>query len=295
MENIKPQEQYWLDHFSGDIPLLHLPIDYTRPMDRDFTGGIVKFTISTLQTAGLRKLSEQSGTTLFMVLLSLYNILLYRISNQEDIVVGTPVAGRRHVDLEGIIGMFVNTLALRNFPTGRITVRDFLVQVKEHTLNAFENQEYPFENLVELLVEERDTSRNPLFDTMFSLANMEDRSQALPVLKESGLTIKPFATANKPAKFDFSLNCVEKGDSIDCELEYAAALFKPETVHRLKNYFLSIVSTAALNPASLLSRIEILSQEEQHRILYDFNDTRIDFPVIQDSARFIQGSGSEDP
>ena len=131
------------------------------------------FNISTEETSKLKSIAETDGATLFMVLLSIYNILLSKLSNQEDIVIGTPVAGRQHADLENMIGMFVNTLPLRNYPKGELSFREFLSGVKNKTLACFDNQTYQYEELIDELKVVRDTSRNPLFDVMFVFQNFE--------------------------------------------------------------------------------------------------------------------------
>ncbi|MCP5047884.1 MAG: amino acid adenylation domain-containing protein, partial [bacterium] len=186
MENIRNQETYWIDEFSirGEIPLLQLPTDNPRPAVQSFDGAAVSFRLSGEDTRRLRAAALENGSSLFMVMLALTNILVFKLSGQEDIVIGTPIAGRRHADLEKVIGMFVNTLALRNYPVGRKTLKEFLEEVKKQTLNAFENQEYPFEELVEKLDIQRDVERNPLFDVMFSLVDVETGSPA-PMIEES--------------------------------------------------------------------------------------------------------------
>ncbi|MCP4158035.1 MAG: hypothetical protein GY757_60565, partial [bacterium] len=147
--NIKNQETYWLKQFEDEIPVLELPLDYPRPAIQSFEGDSVNFALTGDETKALKMMALSTGTTVFMVLLSVYNTLLAKLGNPEDIIVGTPVAGRRHADLEKIIGMFVNTLALRNFPEGEKTFNEFLTEVKGRTLDAFENQEYQFEELVD--------------------------------------------------------------------------------------------------------------------------------------------------
>ncbi|MCP5108355.1 MAG: hypothetical protein GY950_33520, partial [bacterium] len=166
-EMVKQQKEYWLNAYGGDIPLLNLPVDFPRPRVQSFEGRDIPFEIGVEETGGLKELAGKQGTTLYTILLAVFNILLAKISGQEDIVVGTPVAGRRHVEMEPVIGMFVNTLALRNFPDGETSFTGFLQTVKENALNAFENQDYPFEELVEEIAVNRDVSRNPLFDVMF--------------------------------------------------------------------------------------------------------------------------------
>ncbi|UCH93005.1 MAG: non-ribosomal peptide synthetase, partial [Candidatus Aminicenantes bacterium] len=144
-QNLEQQEAYWLKVFDGEIPVLDIPTDYTRPKIQDFEGNTLHFEISRQCTHRLKSMVLEENVTAYMVLLSVYNILLSRLSGQEDIVVGTAVAGRRHPDLEKIIGMFVNTLPLRNYPNSAMTFNEFLADVKKRTLEAFENQVYPFE------------------------------------------------------------------------------------------------------------------------------------------------------
>jgi hypothetical protein len=170
----KQQEEYWLKEFEGEIPALNLPIDYRRPVIQSFEGINVYFQLTEKETRTLNEIARLTGTTLFMALLAVYNIFLSKICNQEDVVVGTGTAGRRHPDIQHIIGIFVNTLALRNYPSKQKSFEDFLKEVRKTTLGAFENQEYPFEELVEKVKVKRDTSRNPLFDVMFMLQNIDN-------------------------------------------------------------------------------------------------------------------------
>ncbi|HLP58794.1 MAG TPA: condensation domain-containing protein, partial [Candidatus Deferrimicrobium sp.] len=179
-KNILEQGEFWEKEFEGEIPVLELPADYARPAVYSFEGNKINFEINKETAGALKTLALETGTTLYMLLLALYTIFLSKLSNREDIVVGTPVAGRRHDDLEKIIGMFVNTLATRNYPAGEKMFRDFLAEVKEKTLKAFENQEYPYEDLVEKVTAIRDVSRNPLFDTMFVLQNTGSQEIAIP-------------------------------------------------------------------------------------------------------------------
>ena len=150
-EALKQQETYWLETFAGEVPTLQLPTDYTRPVRRSFEGSRIEFTLNETLAGRLREMAEETGTTLYMVLLAAYAVLLAKYSGQEDIVVGSPIAGRPHADVERTLGLFVNTLALRSNPSGEKTFTAFLQEVKEHTLLAFEHQEYPFEELVKKL------------------------------------------------------------------------------------------------------------------------------------------------
>ncbi|MFC2146044.1 condensation domain-containing protein, partial [Acidobacteriota bacterium] len=213
-ETIKKQEEYWTQQFEGEIPLLHLPADYSRPAVQSFEGRTIVFEIREKEAAGLNRLALAQGTSLYMVLLALYTIFLAKITGQEDIVVGTPVAGRRNDDLQQIIGMFVNTLGIRNYPGGEKTYTEFLQEVKDRTLEAFENQDYPFEELVEKVKVEREVSRNPLFDVAFALQNIFEAFGDQSEINMEGIKIKPYPHENKISKFDLTLFANEKGEKL---------------------------------------------------------------------------------
>ncbi len=259
---LSKQEEWWVEQFSQEIPVLQLPLDTRRPAIQGFDGRSIAFEIDAPRTAVLNRLAGQEEVTLFMVLLSLYSLFLSKLSGQEDIVVGTPIAGRRHADLEGIVGMFVNSLALRCRPNGEKTFREFLRDVKTTTLGAFDNQDFQYEELVEKVAVTRDTSRNPLFDTMLALQNTE-----LPEIAIEGLTLKPYGGESRIAKFDLTLFCVEADEKLLCRLDYSTALFKHATVERFIRYFQSAVTAVVDNPHSRLSGIDVLSQEEKRELL----------------------------
>ena len=174
-EAFQNQEDFWLDYLDHP-PVLNLPTDYIRPAEFNPQGSNSCYQLSLEQTEGLKEISKRYGCTDFMTLLAVFNILLYKYSSQEDIVIGTPTAGRHHIDLVETVGMFVNTLALRNFPDGALSFEDFLEELKENTIAAFENQDYQFDRLVDQLKLERDPSRNPIFDVMFIYQNIENKS-----------------------------------------------------------------------------------------------------------------------
>ena len=267
-KNIKNQETYWLNKFEGEVPVLDLPLDYPRPLVRSFDGDGFDFKLSVEESGVLRSVALKTGSSLFMVLLALTNILLAKLSGQEDVIIGTPVAGRRHADLEKIIGMFVNTLALRNFPIGRKTVKDFLTEVKEQTLDAFEKQEYPFEELVHNLDIQRDVGRNPLFDVMFSLADAKTVSSAPIVQSADGLE----ELSHRISKFDLSL-AVENGAELSFAFEYSKALFRKKTIQRFSRYFKEILYAVIQDIEVKICNIEILSKEEKKQLLVDFNNS----------------------
>jgi tyrocidine synthetase-3 len=271
---LKSQEGYWLQVFEGDIPLLDLPMDYSRPGIQQFEGDRVFFEMGKEETKSLNQLSESQDATLYMVILAVFDVLLSRLSGQEDIVIGTAVAGRRHADLDTIIGMFVNTLALRNYPSGQKSFISFLKELKENTLEAFENQVYPFEDLVDILAIERDTSRNPIFDVMFNWRVQEGKSQPSKLQGEAGV----YDLEYKISKFDMTLIGVEGDETAAFIIEYRTALFNKETIVRFVDYFKRIVASVIDNPLREISAIEILTKEEKNRLLVDFNDTSAEYP-----------------
>ncbi|MCK5128166.1 MAG: AMP-binding protein, partial [candidate division Zixibacteria bacterium] len=274
-ESKKYQEQarFWQEEFKAEIPVLDLPTDYIRSAVQRFEGSSLGFEIDKPHTGALNVLALGEGATLYMMLLAIYTIFLSRISNQEDIVIGAPVAGRRHVDLEKIIGMFVNTLALRNYPSGETEFTEFLAEVKEKTLEAFENQEYQYEELVEQVAVNRDVSRNPLFDTMFVLQNTGPGEIEVP-----GLRVIPYEYENKTSKFDLTLIGVEAEDKLLFTFEYSTKLFKPETIERFITYFKNIVTGVLEDKHRKISGVEIIIKEEKNRLLVEFNDTETDYP-----------------
>jgi len=283
--NLKRQEEFWLKEFAGEVPVLDLPYDYPRPLVQSFEGNIVNFEISAEETRGLNAVAQQEGGTLFMVLAAVFNILLSKLSGQEDIVVGTPIAGRRHADLENIIGMFVNTLALRSYPVGDRTFRQFQKDIKEKLLMVVENQEYPFEELVDKLSVKRDIGRNPLFDVMFISQNMDAylATQDKETGIETTLPIQPalleeYQELNKTVKFDMVFTVMASDRGLFLLLLYCTKLFKKETIERFIFYFKRIVSIVVKEPGIKISDIDILPEQEKNRLLYKFNETKAKYP-----------------
>ena len=272
---IKRQEEYWLSQFDRELPVIDLPIDFARPELQDFEGRTLNFNISPEDAAALRNIALEEGATLYMMILALFYILLAKLSSQEDFIVGTDIAGRTHAQLEPIIGMFVNTLVLRNFPAGNKRFREFLLQVKEKTLAAFQNQDYPFEELVEQAAVNRDPSRNPLFDVLFSFMSNDHTPPPQKTGKENSLfKTAAYSYENQTAKFDLTLNGSETGERLSFFFEYSTKLFKKETIQRFIDYFKKIVSAVIRDPGKRISGIEIISKEEKKQILLDFNNTK---------------------
>ncbi|MCK4761146.1 MAG: amino acid adenylation domain-containing protein [Candidatus Aminicenantes bacterium] len=280
-KRLAEQEAFWLNEFAREAPVLNLPTDFIRPQVQSFAGSMARFELNSEETKQLKEIAHSRGATLFMTLSAIYNILLAKLSGQEDIVIGTAIAGRKHTDLERIVGMFVNTLALRNYPSGEKSFAVFLEDIKERTLKAFENDDYQLEDLLDKLVLKRDTGRNPLFDVMFILQNVQDASasaEIAPAPGEESLQIKPYSYEEEVAKFDLTLTAAERDEKLFFFMEYCTKLFKKQTIKRFIDYFKNVVSAVSTDPEIKLSGIQILAEAEKKQILFDFNDTEVPFP-----------------
>ncbi|AIU82000.1 non-ribosomal peptide synthetase [Bacillus velezensis] len=291
-EGYQKQEAYWLKRLEGELPVLELPADKPRPAVRSFAGGSVSCTLDAETASGLHRIARDHGSTLYMVLLAAYNTLLARLSGQEDIIVGSPIAGRPHKDLEPILGMFVNTLAIRTEPKGDKRFTDYLAEVRQAALEAYEHQDYPFEELVERLGVQRDTSRNPLFDVMFVLQNMERESL---VLNKLHLT-QAADTSHKTAKFDATLYASEGSDgSISFDFEFNTDIYQKQTIEKWLSYFTRILTKVIENQAIPLGDIHVLDDAETNRVIYQFNQTKSDYPRHETISRLFERQAKETP
>ncbi|MCP4148120.1 MAG: amino acid adenylation domain-containing protein, partial [bacterium] len=265
---LSQQKTYWLEKFSGEIPVLAMPTDYPRPAIQSFAGETVTFDIAKNITEELRSLAQKNGSTLYMILLALFNVLLSKYAGQADIIVGSPSAGRRHTDLENIIGMFVNTLAMRNYPDPGKTFSAFLTEVKQNSLEVFENQDYQFDELVERLELRRDLSRNPLFDTMFALLNVGTDDD----VDIEGISFKPIPLENEITKFDINMQCVEIQEDITVHMSYCEKLFSRQTMEQFSAHFIKIAQEAIDTQGDIVLRdIKLLPVEAEQAMIRDFN------------------------
>ncbi|KJB88404.1 peptide synthetase, partial [Paenibacillus sp. E194] len=249
---LKHEEAYWLDRYRGELPVLEMSTDYPRPAVQSFEGQTLTSFVDEATNEGLKQLAAQRGTTLYMVLLAAYTVLLHKYTGQDDLIVGTSIAGRTHGDTQPLIGMFVNTLALRNYPTSDKTFLSYLEEVKETTLGAYEHQNYPFEELVDKVQVSRDLSRNPLFDTMFSLQNLEDKE-----FKLEGLKLSPYPSEYGTAKFDLSVDVTEENGGLECIFEFATALYKESTIRRLSTHFGHLLAAIVSRPDAKIAELNL--------------------------------------
>lgn len=266
------QAEYWRNQFKEGVPQLEIPTDFQRPSVQNFKGDNFIFDIDKKQISGFEKIKKESDITLYMFLLGALNILLSKFANSNDIIVGSPVAGRQQADLDNIIGVFVNTLVLRNQTDGNKSVNEFLHEVKENVLASLDNQDYPFEELVEDLQLERDISRNPMFDVLFALQNME-RS----VLELNNLKISTNDPVDKISKLDLSVYAYELDDKIRLVFEYATALFTESTIEKIAKSYQTILEQISKNPDIRIKDIEAIDKNIEKKLLLDCNNTSIDY------------------
>ncbi|MFB9329944.1 amino acid adenylation domain-containing protein [Paenibacillus aurantiacus] len=261
-------ERFWLDAFAGELPVLDLPTDFPRPALRRFEGDVIRVELGEALTARLTAFAAEQEATLYMVMLAAFSALLGRYGGAEDVVVGSPVAGRSSSQTQRVIGMFVNTLAMRSYPAPRKPFADYLREVRAMALGAYEHQHYPFEELVGRLRLARDFSRNPLFDAAFALQNMEN-----PLPAWSGLQAEEYPLSHAVAKFDLALTAVPADGRIVCLLEYSRSLFKTETAERLAAHYANLLEAIIEAPERAIGSLNYMGEDETKRIVETFNAT----------------------
>jgi len=272
---VKQQETWWLKLLSGEVPILNLPTDYPRPAVRNFEGNVRDFEVGKEMTHALRELAVKEGVTLNMLMLALFDILLSRLSGQEDIITGTSIKGRGHADLEDIIGVFINTLALRNRPLKEKTFWEFLKEVKEISVSAYENQDYPFEELVKKVWPHRDESRNPLFDVMFEMRKagpIDETGEGTP-----GIKIKPLRYESRETKFDLDWMGFEGADGILFTVTYCSKLFKKETIEFMCNCYQVLIEEVVKNRTNRHLKIKDLRYSSSEDELKQQREVEFDF------------------
>ncbi|HEX4961001.1 MAG TPA: amino acid adenylation domain-containing protein, partial [Thermoanaerobaculia bacterium] len=271
-ETLASQLDYWRGILSG-APVLQLATDHPRVPFQGYRGADVGFRLSSQASEGVKAMARQRGATPFMVLLSGFEALLQRYTGQDDLVVGSTIANRTRSELEGLIGFFINTLALRGDLAGDPVFSALLVRVREAALGAFAHQDLPFEKLVAELQPERDLSRAPLFQVIFQLQNAP--VDARPV-KLPGLELRPLGAGGQTAKFDLVLNLLEAAESFSGVLKYNTDLFEAATAARLARHFVALLAGAVADPVRRLSDVPVLSGTELHQLAREWNELPVE-------------------
>jgi amino acid adenylation domain-containing protein/non-ribosomal peptide synthase protein (TIGR01720 family) len=273
---LENQLAYWRQKLAGSPPVLDLPTDHHRPPVQTYRGVTQTFTLPTAVEQSLRVLSQREDVTLFMTLLAVFKVLLYRYTNQTDISVGSPMTNRTRVELEGLIGFFVNTLVLRTDLSGQPTFRELLQRVREVALGAYEHQDFPFEMLVDALQHGRDLRYPPLFQVMFAL---QDATVAPTTMPNLDLSLDPIE--NDTAKFDLTLEVKPGENGLTCIWEYNTDLFEAATITRMAGHFRVLLESVVAKPNRSIATLPLLTEAERHHMLIEWNGTQTAYPQDQ--------------
>jgi amino acid adenylation domain-containing protein len=289
-EVLQTQLNYWKQQLGGNLPILELPTDKPRPAIQSNNGATQRFQLSKSLTEKLKNLSNQEGVTLYMTLLAAFKVLLYRYTQQENIIVGTPIANRDRTEIEGLIGFFVNTLVLRTNLSNNPNFRELLQQVREVTLGAYAHQDLPFERLVEELQIKRDLTHNPLFQVMFVLQNA-----AAEVIELPELNLEVLKAEKNTAKFDLTLSLTETEAGLKGDLEYNTDIFNADRITRIMGHFQVLLEGIVTNPEQRLSTLPLLPEKEQHQLLIEWNNTENDYPQNQCLHQLFEAQVEKSP
>ncbi|CAM1358023.1 amino acid adenylation domain-containing protein [Tenacibaculum xiamenense] len=280
---LEGQLSYWKEKLKG-VSNLTLPIDYARTTVQNNRGKEVHLELDENLNKSLSLLFNQEKVTSFMFLLSVFKVLLYRYSGQEDICVGTPIANRTQAELEEMMGFFVNTLALRSDLSGNPSFKEFLNQVKQTTLKSYDNQLVPFEKVVDSVVTDRDMSITPLFQVMFDYQNNGSDSKRSEMYthevipeEEEGLSISEYETSEASVQFDLTLSVIERESRFYLSIAYRASLFKEETMHRMMEHYKQLLDSIVDDITQPIGELSMLTKKEEVELLEDFNKTEVSY------------------
>jgi amino acid adenylation domain-containing protein len=267
------QVDYWREQLSGNLPVLNLPTDYPRPMIQTFNGARESIQLSSELSESLKALSHREHMTMFMTLLSAFKVLLYRYTDQEDIIVGSPVANRNRTEIEGLIGFFVNMLVLRSQVSDTQSFVEFLAQVRKTTLGAYTHQDLPFERLVDEFAKDRDLSRSALFQVIFAMQNAPMSS-----LELVGLQLKPVEMKSQTTHFELEVHIWEREGQLQILFVYNRDLFAPSTIKRMMNHYQELLQGIVANPKCRICELPLISQQERQELFDVWNQTHTEYP-----------------
>jgi len=281
-EREREELEYWSNQLTGQESL-ELATDRVRPAVQSYRGGRERLELSEEVTAALKRISRQAGSTLFMTMLAALKTLLYRYSSQEDITVGTLIAGRNRKETEKLIGLFINAVALRTDLSGGPTFAELLKRVREVTLGAYAHQDLPFERLVDHLHAERDMSRSPLFQILFLFQNVPLGTLELP-----GITLAPLEYYSGAVGYDLMISVREQGPNLHVKWEYSKDLFDETTIKRMLQHYSVLLEAIASDPQTRISELPLLDDAERKQLLVDWNDTNASYPVHEPFTRLFE-------
>ncbi|MGL5973488.1 MAG: amino acid adenylation domain-containing protein, partial [Oscillospiraceae bacterium] len=285
-QDLENQKQYWINQFSDNIPVLELPYDFERSKITSIAGATRKIIFGKDILDKINILAQTTKTTDYMIFLSVINIMLRKYSGQEDIVVGSPISGRTLKEVEKIVGMFVNTLPIRTYPSDQKIYLDYLEEVKEICLNAFENQEYPFEEIISELNVVRDMSRNPIFDVMFAMQNNEQIDISI-----NDISFKSIEFETNTTKFDLVMNASKLENNYEVKLDYCTDLFSEQSAERFLKSFKEILSSILENPKNKICDIYHCDSESEKAIegfnetFKEYNNNRTLVEIFEDTVK----------
>ena len=286
-EVLERQLAYWREQLGGELPVLELLTDRPRPPLQTYRGSAVDLELGVEARERLKQIGRENGATFFMTLMAGFNVLLWRYTRQQEILVGTAIANRNRSEIEGLIGFFVNTLVLRSNLNPEMSFREFLAQVRETTLGAYGHQDVPFEKLVEELQPERSLNRQPLFQVLFTL-------QAAEELKLSGLELSWMDTKSDVTKFDLSLFMSETTTGLYSWFEYNSDLFDRSTSQRMIQHFHTLLENIAANPDARLAELSLMTSEEREQ-LTEWNQTRSEYQREQCVHQLVELQAARQP
>jgi len=287
---IRAQLDYWVERLRAPLPVLDLPTDRSRPPVQTFRGDLQRIALPAKLAEAIGSLGKRTGTTLYMTLLAAFATLLHRYSGQDDILLGTPIAGRNRKELEGLIGFFVNTLVVRTDLAGDPSFRELLDRVKEATLSAFAHQDVPFDRLVERLRPPRDLSREPLFQVAFAVHNVPNEVFQLP-----GLTLRPQTYESRTTRFDLEMHVWERPDALNVVCSFNTDLFDRATITRLLGHFQTLLEGITADPNRRLSELTLLSETERQQVLVEWTRAEGEYPRDVTIASLFEEQASRAP
>ncbi|MGN1299484.1 MAG: amino acid adenylation domain-containing protein [Candidatus Scatovivens sp.] len=286
----KEAEEFWVNRLKNDIPVLNMPTNYTRPAVKSYEGSKVYSTIDSETLNKVNNICKELSITPYMLLLSVYYILLSKYTGQDDIIVGSPIVGRNFSEIYNIIGMFVNTLPVRTKIDSSLSFKEFLINIKDICLENYKYQNYPLNELISKLNIQRDTSRAPLFDTLFTYQN-----NGLTSINFNGINSEFYIPDTKISKFDLSLEIIPENNILKLNFEYCTKLFTKQFIENFANHYKNILNIVIDNLDTKISSICMLSEKEKNKILYEFNNTKADYPKDKTISQLFEEQVEKTP